>query len=371
MSTAGTRAGRSGSVVIGSLEVELPASLDAREASLFTSRLRALPIAGEYVFDFRRLEHLPVYGMLLVSSAIRRFQRERTGQHSPTPQFHAVNYSNTDDGHTYAAHMGFFKACGIEFGRSVGEAWGSDTYLPLSKLTTANLLQGRRYSKSLLAMQLDTESKRLATILARNMPTRANQVFAYSLREMMRNVFEHSRATEVWYGAQFRPQLNRIEIAIADEGIGIKDALRENPAHLDVVDDTNAIRRSLVEGASGAVGRPVPLEDRYNPDLSYGSDESYFENSGYGLYVVSSLCRAVGDFLVCSNSRSIKFSGTGEDILETSHSGTIVRLVIYPSSIEDQLEKLLADAQLKAPAGSARASASLSKSLQPPSSPRQ
>lgn len=58
----------------------------------------------------------------------------------------------------------------------------------------------------------------------------------YSVRELMRNVVEHSEAKQFGICAQYWPTKGRVEVAILDRGIGLRESLKNNP-HLDVTDD--------------------------------------------------------------------------------------------------------------------------------------
>ena len=70
--------------------------------------------------------------MLLASTEIQRY----AGAH-PSAKFSCTNFAHM----TYAAHMGFFKAFGHDFGKSPGQALGSKNYIPLTMLRTETLIR--------------------------------------------------------------------------------------------------------------------------------------------------------------------------------------------------------------------------------------
>src|SRR5690606_32025150 len=99
--------------------VRIPQNLSLREAINFCNRLWLLDNYSEYVFDFARLGNVEPFTMAYVANELKRFRQSRSDA-----KFTALNHTE----HTYAAHMGFFQAFGLKFGKGPGEAAGSSTY---------------------------------------------------------------------------------------------------------------------------------------------------------------------------------------------------------------------------------------------------
>src|SRR3712207_4279572 len=106
-------------------------------------------------------------------------------------------------------------------------------------------------------------------------------VLSYSIREIFRNVFEHSGAESLHFCAQYWPTSNRVEFSVADFGIGIRKALALNP-NFRFATDKQAIEWSLLPSVSGRT---------HLPRVS-----SVWYNSGYGLYMTSRFARNGGNF---------------------------------------------------------------------------
>ncbi len=131
-----------------------------------------------------------------------------------------------------------------------------------------------------------------------------------------------SEASHIWIAAQYWPTKNRVEIAILDEGIGLLSSLKRNPK-LSVDSDENALLIALQPGISG-----VPREKRRSRDGEWA-------NTGYGLFMTSSLCKKGGNYLICSGSKTIYFEDSEFKLAESSYKGTAIRMVLDTRKIGD------------------------------------
>lgn len=134
-----------------------------------------------------------------------------------------------------------------------------------------------------------------------------DQLLSYSLREIIRNCFEHGGARSCYIMGQ-RWKNGHAELAILDRGVGIKHALS---------------KRFPLDSTRKA------LELAVVPGISSGNTESndYYANSGFGLFVTSELCRRYGKFALCSSGGMLNIQkGKRDNYLETPPVGTLVRL---------------------------------------------
>lgn len=137
---------------------------------------------------------------------------------------------------------------------------------------------------------------------------------SYSLREIIRNVFEHSECDRVLYCAQYWPMSSKVEVSMLDRGIGIRESLGANPNYRYPTDKL-ALEMSLLPSVSGKTHRPASSE-------AWG-------NSGYGLYMTSRLCRNGRNFVIASGKSAIGLSKTLlKRNFRTSLHGTAVRMNI-------------------------------------------
>jgi hypothetical protein len=127
--------------------------------------------------------------------------------------------------------MGFFRMFGMDYGREVGEAWGGENYLPITRMERSSFYDSAADKYEELPDLIHRHADKLALVIARDKQKNADMfdVLAYSIREVMRNVFEHSQADSLYYCAQYWPKSNKVEFAVVDFGVGIRRGLGENP----------------------------------------------------------------------------------------------------------------------------------------------
>ena len=157
----------------------------------------------------------------------------------------------------------------------------------------------------------------------------------------MRNIPEHSQAKTIWYCAQYWPSYDLVELAILDEGIGIRKSLLSNFAYGELVsDDYEALKLSLSPGISRT----------FAPGSENLSDDEW-KNSGFGLYMVSRLCdKLSGSFIISSGNSAIKISDDKKFTqYDTSFKGTAIQIRIRPSRInkyEEIAKNILREGEL-------------------------
>lgn len=290
----------------------LPKRLDLDGALSAVAALKALPAMERYRIDFSEINFVEPFGMLFFATVLRQFRRSNY-----KIRFLADGYKQ----HHYAAHMGFFKAFGLDFGKEPGEAPGNAQYVPITPLAVDEL---RREAINHHEDERETIERRatgLATLLTRQDSGPLQETLSYSLREIFRNVLEHSGADTIWYAAQFWPEKGAVELCILDEGIGIGKSLRRNP-HLTIQTDHDAIELALLPGISGVAFRGGPKQ-RKDP----------WANSGYGLFMTSQLCRRGGSFVAISGNGGVRVSEAGEERIDCRMDGTAIRLQLQTENI--------------------------------------
>lgn len=112
-----------------------------------------------------------------------------------------------------------FKLFGLNHGNKPGEAKGSNTYLPITRLDVEDIKEQASFGTAAGAI-IEENTHRLAHILTRTDTGPSYDTIQYSLQEILRNTVEHSRSDEVWYCAQYLPTTKVVELAIIDRGLG-------------------------------------------------------------------------------------------------------------------------------------------------------
>lgn len=214
------------------MKVKIP-QLSTENAINFCSMLNDLEYDDHYYFDVSDVTNYEPFPMLLTSAAIRQFKESRDWLGSD----YQLRYSD-DRNFSYACHMGYFKAARFPFGKDPGEAYGSHTYIPLTKINVNDWVKAAAdtgdYSDQVDI--IEKESKKLAQVLGQK-NIELVKLFQYLIREAIRNVPEHAGTDEFWICGQYWGNRNGkpAEIAILDEGCGIMSSLQKNRCHREYI----------------------------------------------------------------------------------------------------------------------------------------
>jgi hypothetical protein len=255
------------------------------------------------------------FGMLIFSSVLRRLERKDL-----------VDLEIKDsERKNYAAHIGFFKASEIDIGKEPGEAPGSDSYMPIEKIDLSAIHREEIDNGNCIerGQTIEKKAKKLSKILAHG-NEELQKVLAYSIREIIRNIDEHSGTDIAWICGQYWKN-GYAEIAILDEGIGIKNSLIKNKFHKEYIkNDEDAIDYALKPGISKAFG----------PTQKNKSDDEW-SNSGFGLYMVSEICKKLnGSFCLVTGGNYIIVDNFVERSI-THFEGTAIKIRISTENLQD------------------------------------
>lgn len=289
------------------MEIKVPQNLSLNNAINFCNRLWQLEDDELYSFNFINLGRVEPFTMAYVAEELKRFTRTK-----PHSKFQATHIER----HTYAAHMGFFRAFGVKYGNEPGQANGSSTYIPLSILSLSELESEADERFTHVNNVVESKSEEIAQMLTQMTGGDLVDILTFSIREIMRNVVEHSQSESIRYCAQFWPTKSLVEVAILDSGTGVKHALASNP-YLNISSERDAIQYALLPGVSGKMYKGV----RRRPN-----DE--WQNSGFGLYMTSRICRNGGNFFIASNNSGLLLNASGKHDHTISFKGTALRLRI-------------------------------------------
>ncbi len=322
--------------------IEMPIDLNMIEAIQFCKRIEELETCDNYIYDYKYSSTFEPFGMLLVGAKVRQFyNRNKDAEHVD------INFQ----GKSYAAHMGFFQSVYQDFGNKPGQASGSNTYVPITKIDLKVLRKHSVTSSEAIQQTIENEAVKLASILSRG-NKKLNSTLTYSLRELMRNVEEHSNSDNIWVAGQYWPSKDTVEIAILDEGIGIKRSLASN-SNIVVKGDKDALLLAIEPG----ITRTFTKRKRRN-------DYDFWANSGYGLYITSSICKNGGSFVICSGSKALVINDKLNKTYDTMFEGTAIRMRIKVSRICElsiMLKDLIAEGEKKAKLNSQNAVITASK----------
>lgn len=136
--------------------------------------------------------------------------------------------------------------------------------------------------------------------------------YSYIMREMMRNVVEHSDSEELLLLIYNND--DEFGIKVIDKGIGIKKSLNSNPNYR-VADDKTAIAFAIRPGITRSWKRDPNRDD-------------VWQNSGFGLYMVSNIINKIGGrFELISGNSGLIFRNGFVEYANCKYKGTEVTVV--------------------------------------------
>lgn len=292
--------------------ITLPVRVDTPEALRIAQNLNEHSKSDAIMLDFGNVSWVEPFGMLYIAMTIQSLRVS-------FPRLRVFAQKYHDQG--YAIHMGFMQHCGISVGNRWRSTAGNDTYSPITEIKLSEL-ETRAFSKNMVVQdEIESAAQKLAGLLIRD-PGEANliDVVQYSIRELGRNIAEHSGSPNLLYCAQFWPAKNRIEVCMADRGVGLLETLKENQ-FLTIETDSDAIKAAILPGISR---KPISKSTSYDDPWA---------NSGFGLFMLSRLCAQGGSFFLASGSNGLLIRDGSEHLVETGCHGTAVRLVLNTKEV--------------------------------------
>nr|AWM10767.1 ATP-binding protein [Bradyrhizobium symbiodeficiens] len=255
--------------------------------------------------------------MLVIGDALREFRGAR-----PDAKRQAINYRHLG----YAAHVGFFQYFGMEYGQAPSEAAGSNTYVPISEVDVSQLRASASDKFLQVGELIEEDAQQLAQILTQTQDGEVVKTLTYSIREIVRNVVEHSGSTTYAISAQYWPANRCAELAVSDSGCGILASLKENP-RLRAETDLDALKLSLLPGISSKAWRRRKASD-------------VWANSGYGLFMTQRLCSLGGEFTLLSGRAGMRIVGSEAPTVQCIVPGTTVILRIDAGRVASLTKRL-------------------------------
>ncbi len=315
------------------MNIEIPSQLSPVHSINFANFISQLEEYPTYIYDFHKMQHCRPYGLLVIASAIRNNMNCY-----PRASHSAINYNSTQ-GCEFASTFGFFQSSGFDIGDLKEENDTGYRFVPI-KTISSDYLNYEYTDTTLLNEKVNYQAVFLADTLVGDQPKNVQEVVQYCFREMMRNVFEHAQIKELWVCGQYWPSRNEAEIAILDEGIGILKSLKTN-ARIHAESCSEANRLALQPGLSRTIGMKQNPYDQW-------------QNSGYGLYVASTLCAINGGyFILSSGDKTIFVNGQQQTEYSTNQLGTAICLTIQTKSkklrnFDETLEEIVREGENRA-----------------------
>lgn len=240
---------------------------------------------------------------------------------------------------SYGETMGIFQQLGISNAHShpTGKTYIAPTKVELQEVYREMDEEG--YSvEQYFELISNKIVKKALKLVGSDLEEEVIDLFIFVVREMIRNIFDHSQSLYFYYALQSYPLSNHVEVVIADVGVGVLATvpfdLEEKWYNLNT--DEEALRKALTPGLSALSNH------------SYASED--YKNSGYGLALVKRIIQHTkGLFSIASGTKSITFTSDEELISDCDISGTIVRMKIQLDELgEVNFQEILKEAEREA-----------------------
>ncbi|WP_028255421.1 ATP-binding protein [Veillonella magna] len=317
------------------ITITLPSSIDSAHVSTFINEIAQLNLdsiasdKSKYILlDARTINWIEPYASLLIIATLNSLQRKCNDLEIDVKSYKIQNFNG------YAEHIGFYNAISLPYGKEIGVAPGSDSYIPIHKWIKTELEKEAKDKHILVQQLLEEEAYTLSKTLNyhNNFPDTSKSM-GFALFEILRNVYEHSESETLWCCAQVWPQKDKLEIAVVDEGIGIKKSLASNKAYNDGKDNVGSILFALQPGVSKSY-RP---RKKHNPFSD--NDDNAYANSGFGLYLTSQVCKDIGKFKICSVGNQVQlWKDNKPKITKLNFNGTGICININLSKLDQFME---------------------------------
>lgn len=328
-------------------ETEIKISSLSTVSSVYDLRLPSRDLTGsnKCFLDFRSCSFGKPLPMLILGRQIREMVKKNEGV-----EFFCRSKDSAFRG--YADHIGFFRYCGFDRGNKLGQAMGSNTYIPIQTFSAEaiKIASGDRPYGEIV----EEKASELTHVLTQKRSGDLFVALSYSLREIMRNSIEHSFGKNVVLFGQYWPRNGNAEIVLFDDGVGIAEALSNNEER-KAKPALELLECALQPGVTGT----TEAERAYQ-------DPSY-RNSGFGLFVTSEFCAQHGLFRVISGKHGITRNRGSLVHHDWSFDGTCVQLSLNTRNLQnaaEQIESIIARGEELVPEQSPIKTASKASRLQ-------
>ena len=254
--------------------------------------------------NLKSLSYAKPMGDALFARELREFVRLRKERGYNTsailPENQKVN--------GYLDYIGFFDFIGLIGNftkvRTIIEKKPT-TYLPITKYDYSDFNVFPNETEVKPISLIEDQAELISRLFTSN--SKPNILMTYIIREILRNCFEHSGSTSYYVWGQYWARDNSIELVILDDGIGILNNLKDKYPHL------NSQEEAIIKALEPGVSR-----------VRFDKPNNKYNNSGFGLYVISELAKKHGAFFIASKESGVYISSSDVNKYSTFSAGTTI-----------------------------------------------
>lgn len=291
--------------------------------------MKMFALSDNLVFDFSSLQYVKTVPAALFARELRLLISNRMDRGLKT-----YSTGHDDDKSvalSYLAFIGFFDFIGLsnvgQKVRSTAEVAGRHPYLAITKYNYQRFKVAAEYDPYRTEYDyIADEAHKIAELLKTT--DFRNSLFGYAVCEILRNAYEHSGAADFYAMGQAWPD-GGLELVIMDDGKGMLNTLKKK--YPELASEGDAIRAAMRPGVSGA---DFLGENKYN-------------NSGFGLYVLSEFAKRYGCITIASGGDLISQTLNEERCEKVSDDGTLVGIYIktIPPNVKELIENIIVEGE--------------------------
>lgn len=297
---------------------------DFEDALEYIAKLEQYSDLDKLVIDFSVLEYVKMLPVSLFARELRQVVHWRKEHGFETySRGHDVNKSVPL---SYLSFIGFFDFIGLKgIGLKVryeAEVTCANPYLAITSYDYRRFKTNAEYDAFRREYDYISEEAVKISRLLNTHNDEKNSMMSYAIREIMRNAYEHSGTVNFYVmGQTWRD--GSAELVIMDDGMGMLKSLKRKYPNLST--ERDAILASMEPGVSGS---------------DFGNNR--YNNSGFGLYVLSEFAKRHGYICIASGDCAIK---AGAEIEEHHiwNDGTFVALHLdeIPPDTQEELSEII------------------------------
>jgi hypothetical protein len=284
------------------MRLAIPRRLDAYSCSRLLQTLHARQREPLLTIDFTNVRFVLPFGTIALLTTLISMLDERSEAGRRT-QF-LMDKSNSA-GCSYLANFRFFELLNLTI-PATPIALSTNRYMVITKLDRADV----SFEGVPIQEKLDQVCIHLGMMLLNSLDRYCAGVLAvaWALREAIRNVFEHGGVDEAYVMAQ-RWSDGTTEFALGDLGVGVLFGLEEP---FNIHSGVDALRLATLPG----------ITEYQGPET-----RNRWQNSGFGLYMLSEVARAFGRLHLASDGALLTADAQGTRAASAGfHVGTAVGL---------------------------------------------
>lgn len=209
----------------------------------------------------------------------------------------------------YGISMGVFQDLNLDFNYVLDEG---GTYISPKKIKRIDIFNDYDNSDEYAEFISEKLVDKSIHMFNKKFDENVISIYKYTLREIFRNIFDHSKCEYFKYALQIYQKNENVELVIYDDGVGLAETIPFDIEEKfnDKINDIDALKKAIIPGVTASSNH------------SYASED--YKNSGFGLAVVREILKQSEGTLIIGSGDTIGIYNSNDIYKESFIEGTIV-----------------------------------------------